>query len=122
MYHFIVPITNVDYYNTNSHYVMGGPMFTWETVADLEKRYNLLRSIRDMKLDSEDSLGYILDKFNSFIVYWDLRIRYSDEMVTLHHFTFDEQLSMDKMDAFVSSELKQDQFKKSAVRARIKYK
>ena len=122
MYHFIVPITVTDYYYSNSNYVMGGPMFTWETVADLEKRYNLLRSIRDMKLDSEDSLGYILDKFNSFIVYWDLRIRYSDEALTLHHFIFDTQLNMDELGAFVSNKLKQDQFKESVMRERAKLK
>jgi len=122
MYHFIVPITNVDYYNTNSHYVMGGPMFTWETVDNLEKRYNLLQSMRDMKLESDDSLNKTLKDLFNFMVYWDLRIRYSDEMMTLHHFIFDTQLNMNELGAFVSSELKQDQFKESVMRERAKLK
>ena len=122
MYHFIVPITNVDYYNTNSSYVMSGPMFTWETVDDLEKRYNLLQSMRDMELESEDSLNKTLKDLFNFMVYWDLRIRYSDEMMTLHHFIFDTQLNMNELGAFVSSELKQDQFKESVMQERAKHK
>ena len=122
MYHFIVPITVTDYYYSNSNYVMGGPMFTWETVDNLEKRYNLLQSMRDMKLESDDSLNKTLKDLFNFMVYWDLRIRYSDEMMTLHHFIFDTQLNMNELGAFVSSELKQDQFKESVMRERAKLK